>query len=62
MFTTYLASYYGLVMIFFILVPYLFGGFGNYLLPKNLGVQEVSFPRLNTFGYILLVGAFVMSS
>lgn len=53
-------SLHGLVMLFFILMPYLFGGFGNYFLPKTLGAQEVIYPRLNTFGYLLLVAGFLI--
>lgn len=42
-------SLHGLVMVFFVVIPVLFGAFGNFLLPTQLGVRDVAFPRLNSF-------------
>jgi len=42
-------SLHGLVMVFFVIIPVIFGGFGNFLLPTQLGVRDVAFPRLNSF-------------
>ena len=45
-------------------IPALFGAFGNFLLPTQLGVRDVAFPRLNSFmfwftpGGLLLRGQF----
>jgi heme/copper-type cytochrome/quinol oxidase subunit 1 len=41
-------SLHGIVMIFFMLMPLIFGAFGNFLLPTQLGVRDVAFPRLNS--------------
>jgi len=42
-------SLHGIVMVFFVVIPSLFGAFGNFLLPTQLGVRDVAFPRLNSF-------------
>jgi len=42
-------SLHGVVMVFFMIIPVLFGAFGNFLLPTQLGIRDVAFPRLNSF-------------
>lgn len=42
-------SMHAVVMVFFVIIPLLFGAFGNFLLPTQLGVRDVAFPRLNSF-------------
>jgi len=42
-------SLHGVVMVFFVVIPILFGAFGNFLLPTQLGIRDVAFPRLNSF-------------
>jgi heme/copper-type cytochrome/quinol oxidase subunit 1 len=44
-----LVSLHAIVMVFFVVIPVLFGAFGNFLLPTQLGVRDVAFPRLNSF-------------
>jgi cytochrome c oxidase subunit 1 len=39
-------------MIFFVLMPGLFGGLGNYLVPIYVGSPEIIFPRLNNCSVI----------
>ena len=41
-------------MIFFLVMPGLYGSFGNYFVPIFLGAPEVSFPRINSFSFLLL--------
>lgn len=42
-------SLHGIVMVFFMIIPVIFGAFGNFLLPTQLGIRDVAFPRLNSF-------------
>lgn len=42
---------HALIMIFFVVVPILFGGFANFLLPYHVGSKDVAFPRLNSLGF-----------
>ena len=44
-----LISLHGVIMVFFFVIPAIFGAFGNFLLPLQLGVRDVAFPRLNSF-------------
>merc|ERR1711972_1263696 len=46
---------HGLLMIFFLVMPGLFGGFGNYFLPVFQGSPEVVYPRVNNFSILILV-------
>jgi heme/copper-type cytochrome/quinol oxidase subunit 1 len=42
---------HGVIMVFFMIIPLLFGAFGNFLLPSQLGVHDVAFPRLNSAAF-----------
>ena len=54
---------HGTTMIFLFNTPVL-AGFGNYLLPLQIGARDMAFPRLNAFGYWCFVfsGIFLYSS
>merc|ERR1712203_262298 len=45
---------HGLLMIFFLVMPGLFGGFGNYFVPVFQGSPEVVYPRANNFSILVL--------
>merc|ERR1712203_1177435 len=45
---------HGLLMIFFLVMPGLFGGFGNYFVVIFQGSQEVVYPRVNNFSILIL--------
>jgi heme/copper-type cytochrome/quinol oxidase subunit 1 len=46
-----LASAHGVIMVFFMIIPLLSGAFANFLLPTQLGVHDVAFPRLNSAAF-----------
>ena len=53
---------HGLIMIFFVVVPILFGGFANFLIPYHVGSKDVAFPRLNSIGFWIQPCGFILIS
>ena len=45
---------HGFLMIFFLVMPALFGGFGNYFVVIFQGSSEVVYPRVNNFSILIL--------
>lgn len=54
---------HGTTMIFLFVMPTL-TGFGNFVVPLMIGARDMAFPRLNAFGYwvVLFAGLFLNSS
>ena len=51
---------HAVVMVFFMIMPLMFGAFGNFLLPTQLGVHDVAFPRLNSAAFWFLPAGLIM--
>lgn len=51
---------HGLIMVFLVVVPILFGGFANFFIPYHVGSKDVAFPRLNSIGFWIQPIAFLL--
>lgn len=55
-----IVSAHGVIMVFFMAMPLLFGFFTNFLLPTQLGVHDVAFPRMNSAAFWFLPASLIV--
>src|ERR1700737_701568 len=55
-----LMTMHGTIMVFFVLTTAPFAGFGNFILPLQIGAEDMAFPRFNMMSFWVTFVAFVV--
>jgi len=55
-----LMTMHGTIMVFFVLTTAPFAGFGNFVLPLQVGAEDMAFPRINMMSFWVTLVAFLV--
>src|SRR5512132_2220394 len=55
-----LMTMHGTIMVFFVLTTAPFAGFGNFILPLQIGAEDMAFPRFNMMSFWVTFVAFIV--
>src|SRR5438445_5291906 len=55
-----LVTMHGTIMVFFLFTAVLTGGFGNFLIPLQIGARDMAFPFLNALSYWVFLASCIV--